>query len=430
MKKTNILLITHTYPYILKRGGETFVHAEIQSWAQNKSINLTILPKEMDGGDAIELPANVKVDDFLSTLRSKPRVWLVDILNTLFNADFINRLTKEVATQKLLFQPTKSLFTIKSFLLMAIYYQAFVRYFRHRSFDCVYTYWFDDLSNALCLLKQQHGFTLITRAHGIDFQLEEHKKRFYFAFRAQVINNFDGIFLVSDGSKQKIQRQYPDANNMKLSRLGVDDDGFYCQPTPENHLTLVSCSGLIARKQAHKIIESIHCLAMKNPSLTIKWYHLGDGPLRKSLSRLCQQLLSTLPNVDYTFVGLLANAEVKAFYHNNKIDVFVHFSHTEGGCPVSIQEALSYGIPIVGFNINGVVETIVDGKNGFLLDKQSSCEDIALTLSQGQFFKDPEVRKNAHAHFKVYFDAEQNFHQFQQQILALIDNKTVQAQRG
>ena len=38
------------------------------------------------------------------------------------------------------------------------------------------------------------------------------------------------------------------------------------------------------------------------------------------------------------------------------------------GCPTSILEALSYSVPVVANNIDGIPELITDGYDGFLLE--------------------------------------------------------------
>ena len=37
------------------------------------------------------------------------------------------------------------------------------------------------------------------------------------------------------------------------------------------------------------------------------------------------------------------------------------------GCPTSILEAMSYGKPIIGYNIYGINELVIDDINGFLI---------------------------------------------------------------
>ena len=51
-------------------------------------------------------------------------------------------------------------------------------------------------------------------------------------------------------------------------------------------------------------------------------------------------------------------------------DVFVLASHIEG-MPISSLEALSMGVPVVGTNIRGIREEIIDGKTGYLVPLQN-----------------------------------------------------------
>ena len=51
-------------------------------------------------------------------------------------------------------------------------------------------------------------------------------------------------------------------------------------------------------------------------------------------------------------------------------------------CPYSILEALSLGVPVIGSNIGGIPELIMNGVNGFLFEKENinDLKDKIITL--------------------------------------------------
>jgi glycosyltransferase involved in cell wall biosynthesis len=64
------------------------------------------------------------------------------------------------------------------------------------------------------------------------------------------------------------------------------------------------------------------------------------------------------------------------FYGENPVDLFMQMSQSEGGSPVSIQEAISCGIPVIATGVGGIPE-IVSDKNGLLLSENPSVQEIA-----------------------------------------------------
>jgi glycosyltransferase involved in cell wall biosynthesis len=75
----------------------------------------------------------------------------------------------------------------------------------------------------------------------------------------------------------------------------------------------------------------------------------GDGPLRHLLPQS---------------MGLLPHAELEQLYARAAISVVPSYSE---GLPVVCIEAMSYGRPVVGTDVAGIQELVVDGVTGFLV---------------------------------------------------------------
>ena len=67
------------------------------------------------------------------------------------------------------------------------------------------------------------------------------------------------------------------------------------------------------------------------------------------------------------------------FYKENPVDLFVNVSTTEG-LPISIMEAISFGIPVLATNVGGTHEVVIDGENGWLLDADITADELAETV--------------------------------------------------
>ena len=79
----------------------------------------------------------------------------------------------------------------------------------------------------------------------------------------------------------------------------------------------------------------------------ITWVHIGGGGKLDALKEQAEKQLGKKPNIQYRFMGNVVNDEVIRFYKENYVGCFITTTQTEGGSPVSVQEALSFGVPII-----------------------------------------------------------------------------------
>ena len=112
--------------------------------------------------------------------------------------------------------------------------------------------------------------------------------------------------------------------------------------------------------------------------------------------------------IKYCFRGNIANYDIQNYYHDNWIDCFITTSSTEG-LPVSIMEAMSYGIPIIATNVGGISE-LVDN-NGVLLQSNPNEKDICdalIKLIDSEETTINQMRINSFDLWEKSFDATKN----------------------
>lgn len=102
----------------------------------------------------------------------------------------------------------------------------------------------------------------------------------------------------------------------------------------------MSCSNLIPLKRVDVIIGAVAKLPKE---LRVRWDHFGDGAERQRLEVLAKEKLGS--NVQWHFHGRVPNNTLAARYAQISPRLFITASSTEGGAPVSIQEAFAMGIP-------------------------------------------------------------------------------------
>jgi colanic acid/amylovoran biosynthesis glycosyltransferase len=114
--------------------------------------------------------------------------------------------------------------------------------------------------------------------------------------------------------------------------------------------------------------------------------------------------------VSASFLGRLPNRAVIDFLAQSPCDLIVNASASEG-VPVSLMEAMSFGIPALAPSIGGIPELITD-ERGFLLPPMPTSEDFAKGLELSfPSVKNPRFREESsrfiaqeYAASKVYSD--------------------------
>src|SRR3989304_3822752 len=96
--------------------------------------------------------------------------------------------------------------------------------------------------------------------------------------------------------------------------------------------------------------------------LDIELKIVGDGPIRKEYEKYIRN--ERITNV--TFEGYKSGEELKSLYKNSAFVIFP--SEWYENAPMTILETSAYGKPIIGSNIGGISEMIINEKTGLLFE--------------------------------------------------------------
>lgn len=405
MKRTKLILVTSGFPF---GGHETFLETEIKYLCK--------------GFDKVQI---IAVDPESETLRSVPEICSVNSIYT--KSGFAQKISALVGiidpktrAELRIIQKTYCISLNKgilSTLLLSLQRAKDIRqqilpYIEKDLKTVIYSYWCDDSALALALLSEERNeFKTVCRIHGWDVYFDRSSLG-YLPYRHYIHNQLSAIYSISeDGINYTKNVWNVSGEKLKLSRLGTEAQNPFPQRTG-GIFTLVSCSNLIQVKRVHLIAEAVKELDGQFP---LRWVHIGDGPERSKI----EQLVSNLSEkTEVRFTGRLPNEEVFKLYRELSPDVFINVSSSEG-VPVSIMEAMSFGIPVIATDVGGNAE-IVNGTNGFLLS--SNCEkqellgklDFALRTS-----KMGSLRKGAFNTWKKDYSATVNYEQFTEMLLKL-----------
>lgn len=279
-----------------------------------------------------------------------------------------------------------------------------------------YNYWLDFTVFAFLFVKHKN-YNVISRAHGYEIYPEQNKND-YIPFQLRKINILDILFTASDAGKKYLLGKYGKAIKPSIvsSTLGINKLFKSCDYSNSDVLKIVSVSYCVDIKRINLIIDLINALHLEN--LKIEWHHIGDGVLLENLQKYAKKML----HCKYIFWGYKTNKEVQYMLSSMGYNVFISCTYSEGGNPVSMQEAQAYSLPIIATNVGGVSEVLENYDCGWLLDRDFDVKKIALILKND--LTNPSLLKlksdNAYKSYLEKFQAKKNYALFAKQLLEIM----------
>lgn len=393
----NLIIFTDKFPY---NGGEPFLETEIH-YLSKAFERVIIFPLTGHGTEKLPMPANVEVIDFETNRPVYLKKLLLNhgwVIIKWFALEFI----KSPHRFKYITQFNWNFKRLVGLLNNAIELKQSINKL-NISKPIYYSYWFNDWASMLVIAKQL-GLKgkFVSRTHGFDFD-EQQQARGYHPFRYVELPKFDKVFQVSEYGQNYISKRFPRAKNIEVSKLGVTEKG--TNPISNDTVfQIVSCSNFVPLKRVHLMVE-----ILTQFSIPFHWTHFGTGSGMEKVQAKAENELNT---DNYSFKGFVPNQELMEWYKTNAVDLFINVSELEG-LPVSLMEAISFGIPVVGCNICGVPE-IVNTQTGVLLDVDFESKQVASTLEE--FLKtkarNTSFRKGVKDFWAANFDADKNYTDF------------------
>jgi glycosyltransferase involved in cell wall biosynthesis len=160
-------------------------------------------------------------------------------------------------------------------------------------------------------------------------------------------------------------------NTDRIEALSREGRGFADGYTGFRILTV----GRLVWQKGYDIAVQVMKL-LKEDGYPVRWYVLGEGPLRKPLEKQIAQLKLT---EDFVLMGKKKNP----YPYFAQADLYAHLSRFEGKS-IAIQEAQVLGVPVVASDSSGNREQINNGVDGVLceLDPEKIRDEIALLLKR------------------------------------------------
>jgi glycosyltransferase involved in cell wall biosynthesis len=176
---------------------------------------------------------------------------------------------------------------------------------------------------------------------------------------------------------------FSDCNDLarfKVIHCGLDLDKYRYRPPTERINSVFCAARLSPEKGLEFLIHAVKLLLNQGHELQLRL--AGDGPRRKELERLANELMLS---DRVQFLGFLDEDEI---IHQLQVsDLFVLPSFVEG-LPVSLMEAMAIGVPVIATNIAGTSELVEDGRTGLLVrpsDSQALADAIVRMITDYDF---------------------------------------------
>lgn len=368
----NILILTSSFPKNKNSYEGGFV-LELVKRITPEEFSPVVLAPHFYGGKIREYWDNVKIERFVYFLPSyfERLAYYPGILYTVRKDPF-------------------AFLSVPLFLLSELLWSWKVIF--SRKVSLIHTHWIVPQGLIGAILHALTGIPHVTTIHGSDLTILKKHKLLKYICRF-IIRNADVITVNSSYTKQQLVAIAPESvQKIWVIPMGVDVGQFHgiahspLEKKYRNNRIILSVGRLIDLKGTIYLIEALPCVLKSQPNTILLL--IGSGPEQE---RLRQRIEDLSLGEHVKFLGTLSHEDLIPYYQT--ADVFVLPSITRDGkaeaLGVVLLEAMASGCPVIGSNVGGVPDIIIDGENGFLVPEQ---DPDALAERIIQILSDEELK--------------------------------------
>jgi glycosyltransferase involved in cell wall biosynthesis len=317
---------------------ETFIYEQVK---QYQNIQVEVITREKSNQDKFK--TGVSINEVVRTFDGKGRV--------------IGKLTRLLYTMGL--TSTSAISNI----------------IQCKDIKLVHAHFGVDAAYAIKACKKNR-IPLIVTVHGYDITRLPKFKIFplswmHYFFKFNSLKNNASLFLAVSGPiREHLIRKGVPESKIKVQYIGVDVDKFNYREDPDTDVITIATVGRLTEKKGTRyLINAFDKLYHKysNTRLLI----IGDGPLKSELMEQTEHLACRNA---IEFKGALPHAEVIQNLRTSHIFTLPSVTASDGdeeGLGMVILEASSTGLPVVATRSGGIVDAVVDGETGYLVEERN-----------------------------------------------------------
>ena len=273
------------------------------------------------------------------------------------------------------------------------------KFAKNNDFDLIYVHFPFPLALFGIAMKRVSKKPLVMTCHGSEVNMAKKNPVFRKIFK-WMLGYADSVTVNSTFMKNELSKIIQ-TKEIEIIPMGSGTGGISEKAVEKKQKTktnLLFVGRLIEVKGTKYLIEAMKFLDSEKFELHIA----GDGPERENLEKIAPQ--------NVIFHGYQTGKNLEELYQ--KADIFILPSivddagYTEGLGTV-LLEAANFSIPVIGTNVGGIPDIIINGKTGLLVPQK---DPEALSEAVKKLSENPELREtlveNAREHLKESFSWE------------------------
>lgn len=223
---------------------------------------------------------------------------------------------------------------------------------------------------------------IVNHIHGADFEVfyrnaSEKKKRLI----RNTYEKCEVIVALSDEWREKLQEVVSSKKIKVIENYSVlNHDAINARGGKKNTNTILFLGFICDRKGCYDIPEIVEKVIAVIPD--VKFVLAGSGEIEEVKAKCSKEIQEHIE-----FPGWIRGNEKDKLLR--EADVFFLPSYNEG-MPMSILDAMGYGLPIVSTTVGGITKIVHEGENGFVFepgDKDGMADAIVKILSDEDTLK-------------------------------------------
>jgi len=236
------------------------------------------------------------------------------------------------------------------------------RIVRNISPDVIHSHRYKENLLSYLSAKGYRDIKLISTQHGLPEKLEgcqSFKSRMISSLNFKLLSRcFHSTVAVSEEMKDSMVANHGfDPEKITVIHNGISMPA--CIPYLQKERTVIGSAGRLFPVKGFDLLVDIAARVNKKND-TVDFILAGEGPMKQKLAEKIDRLGL---KKQFTLLGHVN--DMASFY--KELDIYINCSLHEG-IPMSVLEAMSYGLPVIAPKVGGFPEIVIDGKQGFLLD--------------------------------------------------------------